>query len=100
MPRPGPTKHQTPNTKHLADEQQIADDLRNTFRGRLAFDGVRRLNIGIIQPLSASDRAIEVVHPEYGILTVNDLVVQMAGHGIHHLKQIREALTPKAGITD
>jgi hypothetical protein len=65
-----------------------------------AFDGSRRMNIGIIQPLSAADRATEVLHPEYGSLTVNDLVTQMVGHGIHHLKQIREALGPKAGIVD
>jgi hypothetical protein len=65
-----------------------------------AFDGARRLNIGIIRPLSAGDRAIEVHHPEYGVLTIHDLTVQMAGHGIHHLKQIREALAPKAGLVD
>jgi len=68
--------------------------------GFAAFDGSRRMNIGVIAPLSASDRAIEVLHPEYGVLSVNDLIVQMAGHGIHHLKQIREALAPKAGIVD
>jgi hypothetical protein len=68
--------------------------------GFAAFDGSRRLNIGVIQPLSATERATEVNHPEYGALTVNDLIVQMAGHGIHHLKQIREALGPKAGIVD
>lgn len=65
-----------------------------------AFDGARRMNIGVIGTLSADDRSTEVIHPEYGALTVNDLIVQMAGHGIHHLKQIREALGPKAGIVD
>jgi uncharacterized damage-inducible protein DinB len=65
-----------------------------------AFDGSRRLNIGVIQSLSAAERATCVTHPEYGTLTVNDLITQMAGHGMHHLKQIREALGPKAGIVD
>jgi hypothetical protein len=65
-----------------------------------AFDGSRRLNIGVIQSLSAVERTTSVTHPEYGALSVNDLITQMAGHGIHHLKQIREALGPKAGIVD
>lgn len=65
-----------------------------------AFDGSRRLNIGVIQSLSSADRSTIVTHPEYGPLSVNDLITQMAGHGIHHLKQIREALGPKAGIVD
>ena len=68
--------------------------------GFAAFDGARRMNIAVIQSLSADQRATEAVHPEYGVITVNDLVVQIAGHGIHHLKQIREALGPKAGIVD
>ena len=65
-----------------------------------AFEGSRRLNISMAQSLSDADRATPVVHPEYGPMTVNDLIVQMAGHGIHHLRQIREALGPKAPIID
>lgn len=65
-----------------------------------AFDGTRRMNIALAQSLSAGDRASEVHHPEYGTLTVSDLLVQMAGHGIHHLRQIRAALGPKVGIVD
>ena len=65
-----------------------------------AFDGSRRMNIGIVQALTDAERTIEALHPEYGVLSVNDLIVQMAGHGIHHLKQIREALGPKVGIVD
>lgn len=65
-----------------------------------AFDGARRFNIALIGSLSDADRDIQVLHPEYGLLTVNDLIVQMAGHGIHHLRQIREALGPKVGIMD
>jgi hypothetical protein len=65
-----------------------------------AFEGARRLNISVVQALSGDDRATPVVHPEYGAMTVNDLIVQMAGHGMHHLKQIREALGPKAQMID
>ncbi|HEX5069295.1 MAG TPA: DinB family protein [Vicinamibacterales bacterium] len=61
-----------------------------------AFEGARRMNIGFIQGLSAGDRDVTIRHPEYGALTPQDLITQMAGHGIHHLKQIRATLAPKA----
>jgi hypothetical protein len=54
-----------------------------------AFDGARRMNLGLIRSLSAADRAATVRHPEYGALTADDLIVQMAGHAIHHLKQVQ-----------
>ncbi len=57
-----------------------------------AFDGARRMNIGLIRPLSSADRALTVKHPEHGTITIDDLIVQMAGHGMHHLKQIQSAL--------
>jgi hypothetical protein len=60
-----------------------------------AFEGARRMNIGVIQALSAADRATPLQHPEYGPITVQDVIVQIAGHGIHHLKQIRTALAPR-----
>jgi len=59
-----------------------------------AFDGARRMNTSLIQSLSDNDRATVVKHPEYGPITVHDLIVQMAGHAMHHLKQIRQALGP------
>jgi hypothetical protein len=57
-----------------------------------AFEGARGMNIAFIRSLSAADRAATVKHPEYGTLAANDLIVQMAGHAIHHLKQIQSAL--------
>jgi hypothetical protein len=56
-----------------------------------AFEGARRMNIGVIGTLSAADRGIGIAHPEYGAITANDVIVQMAGHGIHHLAQIQSA---------
>jgi len=61
-----------------------------------AFEGARRMNIALIQGFSADDRRVEIRHPEYGPVTPQDLITQMAGHGIHHLKQIRATLAPKA----
>jgi hypothetical protein len=49
------------------------------------------MNIGVVQSCSAADRAATVKHPHYGNLTVQDLIVQMTGHAIHHLKQFQSA---------
>jgi len=55
------------------------------------FGGQRRMNIGLIKSLSPSDREIRVKHPQYGTLAVADLITQMTGHAIHHLKQFQAA---------
>ena len=57
-----------------------------------ALDSSRRMSLGLIQDLSPADRGITISHPEYGVITANDLIVQMAGHGIHHLKQIQSVV--------
>jgi uncharacterized damage-inducible protein DinB len=53
-----------------------------------AFEGVRRMHVQFTQALSAADRARTVQHPERGTLTVEDLLVTLAGHGVHHLTQL------------
>ena len=55
------------------------------------FEGQRRMNIGLIKSFSSADRAVTVKHPEYGMLTAADLITQMTGHAIHHLKQFQAA---------
>jgi hypothetical protein len=57
------------------------------------------MNIGLIQAFTPADKDVTILHPEYGALSPNDLITQMAGHGIHHLKQIRATLAPKADAT-
>ena len=47
-----------------------------------------RMNVSLFETLSAGDRAIAFVHPEYGALTVDWVIHQMAGHQIHHSKQL------------
>jgi hypothetical protein len=48
------------------------------------------MNRAFFESLSAADRATPFSHPEYGALTVDWIIHQMAGHGIHHLKQLEE----------
>jgi len=53
-----------------------------------AFLGLAAMNIALFASLSDADRAASLSHPEYGSLTVDWIIHQMAGHQIHHLKQL------------
>lgn len=48
------------------------------------------VNRTLFASLTAEDRATPFAHPEYGALSVDWLVHQMAGHLQHHLVQIEE----------
>jgi hypothetical protein len=58
-----------------------------------AFLGLAALNIALFSSLSDADRIVPLSHPEYGSLTVDWIVHQMAGHQIHHLKQLEAIAT-------
>jgi DinB family protein len=53
-----------------------------------AFVALARMNGLLFEGLSAADRVTPLTHPEYGSLTVDWIIHQMAGHQIHHLKQL------------
>ena len=53
-----------------------------------AFVALARMNSLLFEGLSAVDRETPFTHPEYGSLTVDWIIHQMAGHQIHHLKQL------------
>lgn len=54
-----------------------------------AFEAVRAMNIALIGGLSAEVRARRITHPERGSIDINDLIVTMTGHSVHHLAQIQ-----------
>ena len=56
----------------------------------LAFVAIGRMNLALFDSLSASDRAVAFSHPEYGALTIDWVIHQMAGHQVHHLKQLEQ----------
>ena len=59
--------------------------------GREALDALvalNALNRAFFQALSPSDRNTPFTHPEYGALSVDWLINQMAGHHRHHLAQL------------
>ena len=58
-----------------------------------AFLGMAAMNVALFASLSAADRAIALSHPEYGSLTVDWIIHQMAGHQIHHLEQLEAIAT-------
>ena len=51
------------------------------------------MSIALFASLSDADRAITLSHPEYGSLTIDWIIHQMAGHQIHHLRQLDEIAT-------
>ena len=55
-----------------------------------AFVALARMNGLMFEGLSAADRATPFSHPEYGPLTVDWIIHQVAGHQIHHLKQLEQ----------
>lgn len=54
-----------------------------------AYVALRRLNVVMFKNLSAAERQRTFKHPEYGDLTADWVAAQLAGHDIHHLKQLR-----------
>ena len=53
-----------------------------------AYTMLRRLNLSMWRKLTSEQRDRRFTHPEYGELTVGWIMAQMAGHDIHHLKQL------------
>jgi len=51
---------------------------------------VARMNTALFESLSAADRATPLSHPEFGALTVDWIIHQMAGHQIHHVRQLEQ----------
>jgi hypothetical protein len=67
----------------------IALDSRLGGREALdAFVATARMNLAFFEGLSAAQRATTLTHPEYGTLTVDWILHQMAGHHINQLQQL------------
>jgi hypothetical protein len=53
-----------------------------------AYTALRRMNVAMFRSLSPAQREKTFTHPEYGTLTAWWVAAQMAGHDIHHYKQL------------
>ena len=58
-----------------------------------SFVAISRMNAALFAATSPADRQITLSHPEYGALTVDWIIHQMAGHQIHHLAQLEVIAT-------
>lgn len=54
-----------------------------------AYLALRRLNVALFKGLTPAERKRTFKHPEYGDLTALWVAEQLAGHDIHHLKQLQ-----------
>ena len=53
-----------------------------------AYTALRRLNVAMFTGMTPAHRTRAFTHPEYGQLTPEWVAAQLAGHDIHHLKQL------------
>ncbi len=81
----------TPNYAAQSFDQDSWMERESTLAGRAALDAfvaLAAMNASLFASLSAADRAKTLSHPEYGSLTVDWIIHQMAGHHFHHLVQL------------
>ena len=70
------------------DEWLRLDEATEARTALDAYVAVRKFNVEMWRRLSPPQRAATFQHPEYGELTLNWIMEQMAGHDIHHLRQL------------
>jgi hypothetical protein len=75
------------------DDWMSIDGSADARTALAAYTSLRSLNLAMWRSLTPEQIARGFTHPEYGDLTVGWIMAQMAGHDIHHLKQL-EAIRP------
>ncbi len=75
-------------------DRWMACEMATTGQDALdAFLGLAAMNAALFDHLTTTDRAATLSHPEYGSLTVDWVIHQIAGHQIHHAKQLEVIAT-------
>lgn len=54
-----------------------------------AFDAVRRMTLAFASSLTPEQRRQKTRHAERGEIDVEDILVTLAGHSVHHLRQLQ-----------
>jgi DinB family protein len=72
------------------DDWMGLDEHTNPKTALDAYTSLRRMNTAMFRGLSPEQLARTFHHPEYGLLTVQWVLEQLAGHDLHHLKQIEQ----------
>jgi hypothetical protein len=70
------------------DDWLPLDDACDARTALDAYVTLRRMNLAMWRALAPAQIDRTFSHPEYGTLTVGWIMAQMAGHDIHHLRQI------------
>lgn len=70
------------------DDWMPVDSGADAATARAAYLSLRGFNLAMWRQLSPAQLERGFSHPEYGELTVAWIMAQMAGHDIHHLKQL------------
>ncbi len=55
-----------------------------------AYVALRKLNVLMFRGMTPKQRKREFTHPEFGGLNAGWVAAQLAGHDIHHLRQLRQ----------
>jgi DinB family protein len=80
-------------TSQAFDQDRWMDREGSAAAGAVALQALVAMstfNAAFFETLSPAQRAMPFSHPEYGALTVDWLLHQMAGHLVHHQRQIEE----------
>jgi hypothetical protein len=66
------------------------DDAADARMALDAYLALRRLNLSMFKGMPPAQQKRTFTHPEYGTLTPMWVAAQLAGHDIHHLKQLQQ----------
>lgn len=70
------------------DEWMKTEPVPDGLASLHVYYGLRQLTLACARNLTAERRAHTFTHPERGTISVNWLFVMLAGHDIHHLRQL------------
>ncbi|HEY7057014.1 MAG TPA: DinB family protein [Vicinamibacterales bacterium] len=72
------------------DDWIALDDHADAATALTAYVALRAFNLAMFTHLTPEQRRRPFVHPEYGELTPDWVAAQLAGHDLHHYKQLVE----------
>jgi uncharacterized damage-inducible protein DinB len=72
------------------DQWLALDDRADGATALGAYVALRRLNVMMFTGMTPKQRTRPFTHPEFGRLTPDWVAAQLAGHDIHHLKQLKQ----------
>jgi len=79
------------------DEWMKVENVVDGPSGLAAYTALRRMNLAFFTSLTAEQRSRPMTHPERGTITVEWILVALAGHDRHHLPQF-EAIASGAAV--